>query len=134
MLEPDFTSQDIRNKHCDTSVSGTPYPDYDYIARSITGDDNYPEDACPLYLQVNGKFDNLKIIEQATTKQLNVSGISTLGVTTTTNLTAKQLNVSGITTSSGGISNGTNTLSFTVAGSNLTLTVAGVGSTTLKLF
>lgn len=65
----------------------------------------------------------------------NISAvISTLGVTTTTNLTAKQLNVSGITTSSGGISNGTNTLSFTVAGSNLTLTVAGVGSTTLKLF
>jgi len=31
-------------------------------------------------------------------KQLNISGISTLGVTTTTNLTAQQLNVSGVST------------------------------------
>jgi hypothetical protein len=33
-----------------------------------------------------------------TSQQLNVSGISTLGVTTTTNLTSQQLNVSGIST------------------------------------
>jgi hypothetical protein len=33
-----------------------------------------------------------------TSQQLNVSGISTLGITTTTNLIAQQLNVSGIAT------------------------------------
>jgi len=33
-----------------------------------------------------------------TAQQLNVSGISTLGITSTTNLTSQQLNVSGITT------------------------------------
>jgi hypothetical protein len=33
-----------------------------------------------------------------TSQQLNVSGISTLGVTSTTNLTSQQLNVSGIST------------------------------------
>jgi hypothetical protein len=34
----------------------------------------------------------------ASVTQLNVSGITTLGVTSTTNLTSQQLNVSGITT------------------------------------
>jgi len=37
----------------------------------------------------------------ASVTQLNVSGISTLGITSTTNLTAQQLNVSGLSTFSG---------------------------------
>ncbi len=37
-------------------------------------------------------------ITNLTSQQLNVSGISTLGITSTTNLTTQQLNVSGITT------------------------------------
>jgi hypothetical protein len=42
------------------------------------------------------------------------------------------LNVSGIVTSTGN-SNGTNTLTFSVSGSDITFSVAGIGSTTLKL-
>ena len=42
------------------------------------------------------------------------------------------LSVSGIVTSTGN-SNGTNTLSFSVSGSNLIFSVVGIGSTTLKL-
>jgi hypothetical protein len=38
-----------------------------------------------------------------TSQQLNVSGISTLGVTSTTNLTSQQLNVSGISTLGTGV-------------------------------
>jgi len=37
-------------------------------------------------------------VTNLTSQQLNVSGISTLGVTTTTNLTSQQLIVSGIST------------------------------------
>jgi hypothetical protein len=38
-----------------------------------------------------------------TTQQLNVSGITTLGVTSTTNLTTQQLNVSGVSTFTGAV-------------------------------
>lgn len=58
-----FTPQDIGTKDCDGPVIGIPHPDFDYIHRSTTGDDEYPEDACPRYLQVNGKFDNLQVTE-----------------------------------------------------------------------
>jgi len=44
-----------------------------------------------------------------TSQQLNISGISTLGVTTTTNLTSQQLNISGISTFIG-ITTNTSTL------------------------
>ena len=42
------------------------------------------------------------------------------------------LSVSGIVTSTGN-SNGINTLTFSISGSNLTFSVVGIGSTTLKL-
>ena len=42
--------------------------------------------------------EDIKVIGLTSTKDLIVSGISTLGVTTLTNVTAQQLNVSGITT------------------------------------
>ena len=41
---------------------------------------------------------NSSLTSVGTLNQLNVSGVSTLGVTTATNLTSQQLNVSGITT------------------------------------
>ncbi len=58
---------------------------------------------------------------------------SEFGVGISSNIVCNNLNATGIITSTDGISNGTNTLSFSVLGSNLTLTVAGVGSTVLKL-
>ena len=55
------------------------------------------------------------------------------GIGISTDIVCNNLSIIGIITSMDGISNGTNTLSFSVSGSNLTLTVAGVGSTLLKL-
>jgi len=71
-----------------------------------------------------------------TAQQLNVSGISTLGVTTTTNLTAQQLNVSGIGTigtvkiSSGIITATSGVVTYFGDGSQLTNIVSGVGVAT----
>jgi hypothetical protein len=88
---------------------------YDYIIKATTGDSDYPigneEDIiCTPWIHGNAQIDNIQInqtitgnptsyLGNVTAQQLNVSGISTLGVTTTTNLTAQQLNVSEITTS-----------------------------------
>jgi hypothetical protein len=61
-----------------------------------------------------------------TSQQLNVSGISTLGITSTTNLTSQQLNVSGISTL--GITSATNLTSqqLNVSG----ISTLGITSTT----
>jgi len=56
-----FEPRNIGNKNCDGPVVGTPHPSFDYIHRSTTGDDDYPDEACPRYLQVNGKFDALQV-------------------------------------------------------------------------
>ena len=67
-----------------------------------------------------------------TTQQLNVSGISTLGVTTATNLTTQQLNVSGISTL--GVTTATNltTQQLNVSGITTTQTLnVGTGGTVI---
>jgi hypothetical protein len=61
-----FIPQNIGNKNCDGPIIGIPHPSFDYIHRSITGDDAYPEDACPRYLQVNGKFNALQVTGNVT--------------------------------------------------------------------
>jgi len=66
-----FEPKNIGNKNCDGPVVGIPHPSYDYIHRSTTGDDDYPVDACPRYLQVNGRFANLQIDTQATAPIFN---------------------------------------------------------------
>jgi len=68
----EFVPKSVGNKNCDDPVTGTPHPNFDYIHRSTTGDEDYPEDACPRYLQVNGKFDNLQV-----TANINASGTVT---------------------------------------------------------
>lgn len=57
----EFIPRSIGRKNCDDPIVGTPHPNFDYIHRTTTGDDDYPVDACQRYLQVNGKFDNLQI-------------------------------------------------------------------------
>jgi len=59
-------------KNCDDGVAGTPHPSFDYLSRTTTGDDEYPAEACPRYLQVNGKFDNLQV-----TANIDASGTVT---------------------------------------------------------
>ena len=67
-----FTPINKGERNCDGDVVGFPHPDFDYIARTVTHDNNYPEEACPRYLQVNGKFDNLQV-----TANIDASGTVT---------------------------------------------------------
>ena len=66
-----------------------------------------------------------------TSQQLNVSGITTLGITSTTNLTSQQLNVSGITTL--GVTSATNLTSQQLNVSGVS-TFAGITTYTASLF
>jgi hypothetical protein len=75
-MDFEFKPRNIGKSDCDGPVIGIPHPDFDYMHRSTTGDDEYPNDplfkACPRYLQVNGKFDNLQV-----TANINATGTIT---------------------------------------------------------
>ena len=73
MADLEFVPGTGGNKNCDGPVTGTPHPSFDYIHRTTTGDDDYPEDACPLWLQVNGKFDNLQVTNNVTASTVNAT-------------------------------------------------------------
>ena len=62
----EFEEKQIGKKNCDKPIEGIKHPDFDYLHRTTTGDEEYPEDACARYLQVNGKFDNLNITDTCT--------------------------------------------------------------------
>ena len=64
-----------------------------------------------------------------TSQQLKISGISTLGVTTATNLTLQQLNVSGVSTFSNIFLNGYVSAGNTFGQANQVLVSTGVGVT-----
>ena len=68
-----FEERQIGNKDCDRPIIGIKHPNFDYIHRTTTGDDDYPEDACDRFLQVNGKFDNLKVTDNVTAATFNGS-------------------------------------------------------------
>ena len=65
-MSNEFIPRNIGRRNCDGPVIGIPHPSFDYIHRSITGDDDYPVEACPRYLQVNGKFDALQVTGNVT--------------------------------------------------------------------
>jgi len=71
-----FEPKNIGDRNCDGPVVGTPHPNFDYIHRSTTGDSDYPVDACPRYLQVNGKFDNLQVTSNITAATANIPSIT----------------------------------------------------------
>ena len=71
-MPENFEERLIGNKNCDEPIVGTKHPDFDYIHRTTTGDEDYPEDACGRFLQVNGKFDNLQV-----TADIDASGTVT---------------------------------------------------------
>lgn len=60
-MSNEFVPKSIGNKNCNDDVVGIPHPSFDYIHRTTTGDGDYPEDACPRYLQVNGRFKALQV-------------------------------------------------------------------------
>lgn len=57
----EFVPGNNNSKNCDAPVIGVPHPNFDYILRSTTGDNDYPPEACPPYLQVNGRFAALQV-------------------------------------------------------------------------
>ena len=71
----------------------------------------------------------------ASVTDLNYSGISTLGITSSTQFTAQSVNVSGIVTSIGGFISVANTSPVKISISNgiLTFTAVGIGSTSFIL-
>lgn len=58
----EFVPRDTRNNNCDDPVIGLPHPNFDYIARSTTGDDDYPIEACGRYLQTKVNFDYINVL------------------------------------------------------------------------
>ena len=58
----EFEERQIGNKNCDKSVEGSKHPSFDYIHRTTTGDEDYPDDACDRYLQVKVNFDAIEVI------------------------------------------------------------------------
>jgi len=72
-MAEEFLSNEGSSKNCDAPVTGTPYGSFDYILRSTTGDDNYPADACPRYLQVKGKFDDLQVTNSISASSVTAS-------------------------------------------------------------
>ena len=57
----EFEERQVGNKNCDKPIEGTKHPNFDYIHRTHTGDEDYPEDACERYLQVKAKFDDVNV-------------------------------------------------------------------------
>ena len=62
-MSNEFIPRNIGRRNCDDPITGIPHPNFDYLHRTTTGDDDYPEDACARYLQVNAKFDNLQVTQ-----------------------------------------------------------------------
>jgi len=81
----EFIPRNFGRRNCDDPITGIPHPNFDYLHRTTTGDEDYPEDACARYLQVNAKFDNLQV-----TNDVDVTGT----------VTASEVTASGITLTS----------------------------------
>lgn len=63
----EFVSQNIGNKDCsDQQTFGQKSTRYDYIVKSVTGDSDYPTDACAPWVHGNAQIDNLQINGTAT--------------------------------------------------------------------
>lgn len=72
-MSHEFIPRNFGNKNCDDPITGIPHPNYDYLHRTTTGDEDYPIEwnACERYLQVNGRFTNLLIDTQVTSPTFN---------------------------------------------------------------
>ena len=60
------TKEPKGKKNCLGSTSGVLDPAYDYIAKAVTGDDEYPEDACTRVLHQSFQVDNILLNTQMT--------------------------------------------------------------------
>lgn len=51
----------LNNDCSDRSTFGQKSYQYDYIVKSLNGEDNYPDEACNPWLHANAQFDNLQV-------------------------------------------------------------------------
>ena len=65
-MPENFEERQVGNKNCDEPIVGTKHPNFDYIHRTTTGDEDYPDDACERYLQVKAKFDDVQVTNRVT--------------------------------------------------------------------
>ena len=75
-MPENFEERIIGNSDCDKSIEGTKHPNFDYIHRTTTGDTDYPDDACPRYLQAKAKFDDVQVTNDVTASEVTASGIT----------------------------------------------------------
>ena len=61
-MPENFEEKQVGNKNCDEPIVGTKHPNFDYIHRTTTGDEDYLDDACDRYLQVKVNFDAIEVI------------------------------------------------------------------------
>lgn len=74
-----FEPRNIGAKDCsDKATSGTKSSMYDYVVKSVTGDNDYPSDACTPFLHGNMQVDNIQINNNITAVG-NVPATGTVG-------------------------------------------------------
>ena len=62
----EFEEKNIGKKNCDKPIEGIKHPNFDYIHRTHTGDEDYPEEACERYLQAKVNFDDIAVTNNIT--------------------------------------------------------------------
>ena len=69
----EFEEKNIGNKDCDKPIEGIKHPNFDYIHRTTTGDEDYPDDACARYLQAKVRFDDIQVTNNVTAETFSGS-------------------------------------------------------------
>jgi hypothetical protein len=78
-MSNEFEPKRIGNKNCgDVGIKGPFSTKFDYILKSLTGDDDYPEDACTPWVHYNVKVGNLKADQLVQAADVKTSAVYSL--------------------------------------------------------
>jgi hypothetical protein len=84
MAEQEFQPLNVGNKDCsDQATSGVKSTRFDYVVKSLTGDSDYPSDACTPYLHGNMQVDNIQINGNADADTVTATEVTASGITLT---------------------------------------------------
>ena len=82
-----FNPRSVGNKDCTNFDGGSPDNQYDFILKAMTGDRDYPEDACPLYYHSYFQVNRIQLNELLSgAGEINITG----DINTTQTVTASQ--------------------------------------------
>jgi hypothetical protein len=91
-IDDEFVPRETKNNNCnDKFMGGTKSVRSDYIAKTTTGDDDYPEEACDLFYHGNAQIDNLQV-------NTEINGTGNIDISGT--VKASEVTASGITLTS----------------------------------